>query len=222
MGVLPFSAIISYSYTSVTAPLLTIYVSKCTFHSCFTNSTEASPHWEGGCGVLAGSGCARATASTAPPQLRKKINLFVTDSSVLRRLELMFYLLEFCRIQCRWSTACMVCRTNRPYRAVEDGANTSRGGRVRWRSSQCGTHLCYLWTYATCTLNAFVWAVSLNQTTAMYNMQESVMLLLESQEEKKALYTWAKKLHFLMSAWRNNIEGHYRMQEYIPEKCVQL
>lgn len=131
MGVLPFFIIISYSYTSVWAPPLTIYVSECTFQSCFTNSAEASQYWEAGCVVSSGSVCARATASTAPRQICKKINLFVTDSSILRRLELMFYSLDFCWIQCRWSTACMLCSTNRSYCAVEYGANKSQGGRVR-------------------------------------------------------------------------------------------
>lgn len=158
---------------------------------------------------LSGSVCTRATASTAPQQFHKKINLFVTDSSILRRLELMFYLLEFCWIQCRWSTARMSCRTNRLYCTLEYGANKS--------------HLCYLWMHARCTLNAFVWAISLNHishiSTTMYNMQESMMLLVQPKEKK--VYTWAKKLHFLMTAWRNIIEGHYWAQEYIPEKCVQ-
>lgn len=36
---------------------------------------------------------------------------------------------------------------------------------------------------------------------AMYNTRVSVILLLQSKEELKALCTQAKKLHFLMSAW---------------------
>lgn len=207
---------------------LQLHICRCTttYYLClrmyfsfllYKQQRGTSQYWEAGCVVSSGSVCARATTSTAPRQLRKKINLFVTDSSILRRLELMFYLLEVCWIQCRWSTACMLCCTNRPCCAVEYGASKSRGGRVRWRSSQSGAHLCYLWMYAICTINAFVWAISLNHTsTAMYNMRESVMLVLQLKE-KKTLYIWAKKLHYLDDSME---EHHWRpLPEYM---CATL
>lgn len=106
------------------------------FHSCFTNSAETSQYGETGCVVSSGSVCARATASTAPWQLPKKINLFVTGSSILRGLELMFYLSECCWIQCRWGTACMFCHTSRIELWNMKQIGVGVGG-VQWQTSQC-------------------------------------------------------------------------------------
>lgn len=206
----PFFVILSHGCASARAPPL---YCRCLRNALFISAPQTARRHRN-TGKPAGVRAAWVSpASTAARQRRKNINLFVTDSSsFIRTPGLMFYLLAFCRIRCGWRAQWMLCGTNRPYCWI-------RGGRVRWRSSQCGTHLCCLWMDAMHLYGPHPWTAS----TATYNMREFVMRLLICKREKRALYTWAKKSHFfLMSAWRNVIEGHYQTHEYIPETVYHM
>ena len=175
------------------------------------SQTEASEHRNASCVVSSRSARARATTSTALRQLREKRNLFDWQQHLTwARIDVLFIrvLLNPVQAKCRMYVvlhkhAVLVHRINKR-------ENQSRGGGD---DQAKGTYL-YVWMHPICTLDAFVGALSLNhKSTAMFNTQyESLMLLVQS-EQRNAIF-WCQH-------GRTVLKAIFRMQEYIPEKCVQ-